>query len=186
MCTECGLELKHNSGKCKKCYNEYMRKHAAEKYTRRRTEWIERLGGCCVRCGSDQNLHFDHIDASTKKYDVGKIIATHAEEKVASEMTKCQLLCQPCHIQKTTECGDIPAVEHGGGKTGKKNCYCDLCAPLKRAYNYKYKYGNKRVPKVKEPYICGTYRTYKHGCRCVDCKTANTSYMKEFYKNRKQ
>jgi hypothetical protein len=42
------------------------------------------------------------------------------------------LRCKRHHRIKTT---NELSVEHGGGVTGKRNCYCDLCKPLKAEYN---------------------------------------------------
>lgn len=129
----CGQE-KTAGGKCKFHYNEYMREYIAKRYKRLRSEWIERLGGKCVMCGSEDNLEFDHIDASQKKYNVSKILSTHSKQKVEEEMAKCQLLCSECHLEKSLREDDILNVEHGGGLSGKKNCPCDLCKAKKSQY----------------------------------------------------
>lgn len=160
--------------------NEYMRVYVLDRYYKRRTEWIEKLGGKCVVCGATENLEFDHVDEASKEYEIGSILATHSEAKVSYEMGKCQLLCERHHMEKTAK---FNSVDHGGGLTGKRNCYCDLCAPLKRKYNYEKKY-KKEYTSKKAPYICGTYRTYKHGCKCSECKAANTKYIQELRKKK--
>lgn len=38
-----------------------------ERYYRIRAEIIKTLGGKCVRCGTTDNLEFDHIDKTKKK-----------------------------------------------------------------------------------------------------------------------
>ena len=52
------------------------------------------------------------------------------------ELAKCQLLCQPHHLEKTIR---ERSVGHGEGLTGKRNCRCELCGPLKLAYNREFK-----------------------------------------------
>ncbi len=69
------------------------RKHA------RRARLIEMLGGKCVRCGSTENLHLDHIDPATKRFAVGSDMS-RAWELLVEEALKCQLLCPPCHVEK--------------------------------------------------------------------------------------
>lgn len=53
-------------------YNEYYREYMRKYYHDRRKDAIEYLGGKCVLCGSVENLQFDHIDRSTKKYELSK------------------------------------------------------------------------------------------------------------------
>lgn len=114
----------------KDSYNEYMREYMKEYSAKRRLKAIEVLGGCCAVCGSSEDLEIDHIDPATKSFTIAKGWH-HAWSKILVELAKCQLLCNPCHIEKSrTDNG----VEHGGGLTGKRNCRCDLCKPLKNRY----------------------------------------------------
>lgn len=143
MCSVCKVKEKVQRGKCGDCYREYMRNYVRERYHRLRKEWLDKLGGECVRCGSTEDLNFDHINAEEKTYSIAKILSTHSKQKVEKEMAKCQILCEFCHIIKSAEEGDIYTVEHGGGLTGKKNCRCELCGPLKNAYYKEYRKVNK-------------------------------------------
>jgi hypothetical protein len=45
-----------------------------------------RDGGCCVRCGSKQDLHFDHVIPVAKGG--------------GNSETNIQILCQACNLQK--------------------------------------------------------------------------------------
>ena len=137
-----------NGRKCRPHYNEYMKEYMLARYHRRRAEWIEKLGGRCDVCGTTENLEFDHLIASDKKFDVAKILNSASEVKLESEMIKCHLLCRKHHLEKSIASGDTNSVEHGGGLTGKKNCRCELCAPLKNAYNkeFKRKKRSKSIP----------------------------------------
>ena len=85
----------------KEGYNEYMRIYMAARYYKRRAHYISALGGECAKCGSLDPLEFDHIDREDKEYEIGKILATGSKKKVEAEMAKCQLLCTPCHKEKS-------------------------------------------------------------------------------------
>ena len=98
-----------------------------------RAEYVALLGGKCVDCGTDQNLEFDHDDASSKSFDIGKLL-NYAKAVRDAEIRKCVLRCNPCHLKKSIRAGDIKSVEHGGGKSGKKNCPCLLCKARKAEY----------------------------------------------------
>jgi len=111
-------------------YNKYMRDYMKERYHRLRAEAVRILGEKCAVCGSTENLEIDHINRADKKIDLGKLTSV-SRERFLNELQVCQLLCEAHHLEKTRR---ESSVEHGGGKTGKRNCYCDLCAPLKRAY----------------------------------------------------
>lgn len=72
----------------------------------RRQYLREYLGGKCVRCGSIENLEFDHIIRETKSFTIGSSLTCFSIEDLILEVDKCQLLCRPCHIDKTREEGD--------------------------------------------------------------------------------
>ena len=74
---------------------------------------IEEFGGGCAVCGYDRtpnNLHFHHVDPSTKSFSmhmgVGKAIATFR-----AEAKKCVLVCANCHGE--IEAGLIQARRRG-------------------------------------------------------------------------
>lgn len=108
-----------------------MRTYMRERYHARRAESIDILGGKCATCGATEDLQIDHIDPATKTLKINKLWSV-SRERYLKELRLCQLLCGVHHREKTAREQSVP---HGGGKTGKKNCYCDLCAPLKRAYS---------------------------------------------------
>ena len=62
----------------------------------------EYLGGKCVKCGAIHNLQFDHIDRTTKKYTIASRV-TNNFTILKEELNKCQLLCAPCHLEKTAK-----------------------------------------------------------------------------------
>jgi hypothetical protein len=101
-----------------------MRKYVKAHKDRRRVKLLAMLGGRCVRCGASENLQFDHIDPSTKRFTIGANLSKAWAELVAEAM-KCQLLCRPCHIEKSAE--DRPEVPHGLYKYEYWRCRCEVC-----------------------------------------------------------
>jgi hypothetical protein len=90
----------------------------------RRAKLIEMLGGCCVRCGSTEDLEFDHIDPSAKRFNVCSDL-TRAWSQLVAEALKTQLLCRPCHIAKGVE--DRPEPLHGRYRYVYWKCRCEAC-----------------------------------------------------------
>lgn len=61
---------------------------------------LEKLGGKCVECGSTKALEFDHIDPKTKSFNISAGY-NKPKEVLEKELSKCQLLCNKCHIEKS-------------------------------------------------------------------------------------
>src|SRR6266404_5080434 len=101
-------------------HREYQRQRCHERLALAR----ERLGGRCVRCGSTENLDFDHIVPGSKIRKISES-TNWSLVRFLAEVDKCQLLCRSCHRKKTGETREDGSVEHGGGKTGKRNCRCE-------------------------------------------------------------
>lgn len=76
---------------------EKKRIYERNKYRGLRHEWLQK-NGPCVKCGSDKDLEIDHIDWRTK---VSNRVWSWSEQRRVSELSKCQVLCRPCHKQKT-------------------------------------------------------------------------------------
>src|SRR5437867_4171437 len=105
-----------------------MAQYMLARYLRRRREAVEALGARCARCGSEGELEFDHRDRRLKTGEIAKLFS-HGEDRYLLELRQCQLLCRPCHIEKTRS---EFTVGHGGGVSGMKNCKCDPCKIKKR------------------------------------------------------
>lgn len=54
----------------------------------------------CIKCGSNKQLEIDHIDPKTK---VEHRIWSWKESKRLLELSKCQILCNKHHLEKTIE-----------------------------------------------------------------------------------
>ena len=115
-----------------------MRKYMAERRARRRRDLIALLGGACVRCGTADDLDFDHIDATTCSFRVSGRGLDKPWAVLLEEVAKCQLLCGPHHWEKTLSAGEVETVDHGGGVSGKRNCPCKPCKDKKAEYMQAY------------------------------------------------
>ena len=88
---------------------EWDRQWVAE----RRERAVRYLGAQCVHCGTTDDLQFDHVDAATKAFNIGRNL-NRRWEVVRTELDKCQLLCRSCHRRKSKERRD-----YGGGANRK-------------------------------------------------------------------
>ena len=77
----------------------------------KKTVW-DFFGNECARCGCTHNLQLDHIDPKTKKFDVSQKLGGRLGP-LWEEIRKCQLLCEPCHKQKTKEDQKIISILMG-------------------------------------------------------------------------
>lgn len=85
--------------KDKEAYNAYMNEYMKKRYTRRRAEAIEQLGGVCVDCGEDENLDLHHLDPSKKSFTIARG-SSFSEKRWQEELNKCVLKCKECHIDE--------------------------------------------------------------------------------------
>ncbi len=95
----------------------------------RRDAARERLGGACASCGSTERLEFDHVDPSTKRFNIARYTKADDAEFWA-EIAKCQLLCSPCHHTKTQADGSYgPVPDHGtlSRYVAPHRCRCQPC-----------------------------------------------------------
>jgi hypothetical protein len=99
----------------------------------RRSELKKLLGSKCVFCNSIEDLEFDHIDPNTKCFDISVGI-DKPWTQLLNEVSKCQLLCKPCHIIKT----NVNMNGHGEGSQGKRGCKCVPCKMVKAKYMKEY------------------------------------------------
>jgi 5-methylcytosine-specific restriction endonuclease McrA len=105
---------------------EYLRGYNKAWRQARRERLVEMLGGKCARCGTTDDLEFDHIDPESKRFAVGESLSRRWDELV-EEALKCQLLCKAkCHREKGAE--DRPELVHGRYYTyWYHRCRCPAC-----------------------------------------------------------
>ena len=106
-----------------------------ERYEAAKAKLIELLGGRCAKCGTPDDLQFDHVDRELKEFAITEKW-NRSQEELMAELDKCQLLCRTHHLEKTRS---EVSVDHGGGLSGKRNCPCPPCRAKKSEYNRSYR-----------------------------------------------
>lgn len=117
-------------------------KRVSPKALRRRAirrEARKRLGGRCVLCSATENLEFDHRDPFTRTDQEYEWDGSWA--KMEAELPLLQLLCNPCHIEKSRidrflKTG-TPLYAQCGTTTGyySRGCRCPECTEAMRRYS---------------------------------------------------
>jgi len=103
----------------------------------RRLRFTNLLGGKCERCGTTENLHFDHRNPKKKEFRIADNIDA-PEDILLKEVNKCILLCNKCHRDKTRENNEHgqPIAQHGTLHYYKKyHCRCQRCKNRMSKYN---------------------------------------------------
>lgn len=117
---------------------EYHRKYMKTRYHARRALAERLLGGACAHCGATEELEIDHIDARAKTMSTTRMTAV-SEERFLAELSKCQLLCRPCHSDKSIkDHGHNKAKGEHGTRSSYRYCRCDACRQAQAQYNKKY------------------------------------------------
>jgi hypothetical protein len=104
---------------CRPCRSAYKREHylankqryidqaavSKRKLRLKRTRYLIEYFAShpCVECGETDPvvLEFDHVDATTKSFDVGSALDRYTWERFAAEMEKCDVVCANCHRRRT-------------------------------------------------------------------------------------
>jgi hypothetical protein len=139
---------------------------------RRRAAALASLGGICVGCEATEKLDFDHVDPATKLFDISSGLQKRADIFWA-EVAKCQLLCRPCHLDKSQRNGELrnrPKPLPHGTESGYlwHKCRCALCKAAGAAAQ-----ARRRAALKAGPVPHGTESGYSwHRCRCARCKAA--------------
>jgi len=106
-------------------------------YTERRVAKAkEYLGGKCVECGSANDLHFHHMDPSTKKAEISTAIRRECWSwvRLVDELDKCVLLCNGCHVTHHAS-----RAEHGTARRYWRGCRCQPCRTANTEHNANYR-----------------------------------------------
>lgn len=102
------------------------RRYQVDWRAKRRQKAIDDFGSICNLCGNTEGpFEFDHIDRETKKATINRLLS-HKEETLNEELKKCQLLCIPCHREKTTQ-ESIIYDYHGVLAMYRRGCRCQSC-----------------------------------------------------------
>lgn len=99
-------ELKHKE-RLSKIRKERYHTTGKARYLRRRS-WINKYKEAkgCSECGYNKHgvaIDFDHIDPTTKKFNISHRLALTTLTSLFREIRKCRLLCANCHRIKTLE-----------------------------------------------------------------------------------
>lgn len=140
----------------------FMKKEKATAYKKKRiasnkSKLISLLGGCCVECGTIDNLEFHHIDRKTKLFRISNALGW-SYERIVPEAMKCELRCKKHHI-------DVHAAIHGSKSKYEAGCRCDLCVYVYRDYNKNRmkKYRTEGKDKTRKNYNPGMVGMYTLG-----------------------
>ena len=92
--------VRYRNSICRVCRNlrDKVRYYRARKHL-----WEYKTKHPCVDCGETDPivLEFDHIDASTKKFNIGNIPQNFSRERLDEEIAKCKIRCCNCHKRRT-------------------------------------------------------------------------------------
>lgn len=101
-----GLQRKYCSRKChNKAGNTRLQNYEAQqkRALARKHELIMLKGGKCEICGYSKNyaaLSFHHLDPTQKELSLdARTLSGSRMEILKDEVSKCQLLCQNCHME---------------------------------------------------------------------------------------
>ena len=121
------------------------RTYNRNRYRRLKKAIVEKLGGCCVRCRTQERLEVDHIDRTKKLFDSHKYLSVSLDS-LWLEIEKCQLLCRPCHLEKTLkESGRLSARGTHGTLSAYRYCRCDRCRKAKAIWMKAYHTRRHRI-----------------------------------------
>lgn len=87
---------------CSECQNVGRR----QRYQGLREQIVAyKLNTGCADCGYDKHpaaLHFDHLPGTVKLFDVARGVNGN-EEKLWTEIAKCEVVCANCHAVRTAD-----------------------------------------------------------------------------------
>lgn len=106
---------------------ERMREYMAARRSAVKSEMLALLGGRCVRCGTSENLEFDHINPADKSFEINGRSLDLPSAAIRAEVAKCQLLCAAHHLEKTASDMGWAEGVHGRSSTYQRGCRCDEC-----------------------------------------------------------
>lgn len=90
----CGVEL----------YNERVKEEQARYTARKRMIITGAKNVPCMDCGiryPSYVMDFDHRDPSTKRFSIGRQVASYGIDALRAEIAKCDVVCANCHRIRT-------------------------------------------------------------------------------------
>ena len=114
-------------------------------YQSRMKKLREAFGDKCIKCGSTKNLHFDHIDPSTKYKSIAEMAPNNGFDRCYEEALKCQLLCSTCHKKKSIENHDYTNTAKNHRLTFKDGTILDVYSLDTWAYQNNYSASHLRA-----------------------------------------
>lgn len=112
----------NGSRQCRQCQRRWGAAQSRARLLRNRALVVSLKGNRCSDCGGEfmsRQLHFHHVDPSTKIAKVSRLIARHSERAIRAEIDKCVVLCAGCHERVHLEdMGDL--VRAGWERAGLK------------------------------------------------------------------
>lgn len=120
---------------------EQRREYARRWIATRRATWL--AGKSCAVCGSVERLEIDHVDPSQK---LDHRVWSWRLERRDAELAKCQVLCEPHHMEKTIrQRGEH--VQHGTAVMYRwRGCRCDDCRDWKLQSSRRYNLTRTKKP----------------------------------------
>lgn len=103
---------------------EYHRQYHQRRYGTKLQMLMTYLGGKCVRCESEKDLEFHHLDPRTKEFSITKRWNRPLEE-LKPELDKCILLCKDHHKEVTEEHDHLSSRRDRGYSCGCGREYDD-------------------------------------------------------------
>lgn len=104
LCKLCGKEfetIKYGGKRiyCFECSPQGSSKSISLLRKRAKEIGIQRLGGCCKKCGIDKSylLEFHHRNPLEKEGELSDFSKGYELDKFFQELNKCDLLCANCH-----------------------------------------------------------------------------------------
>ena len=101
-CDDCGVAIKRLGYRCADC----GRKHRVSAIRNFVDEYKLNAGCENPNCQWEGEflpvqLQFDHIDPATKVDAVSRMVGKKSMDEILQEISKCQVLCANCHLEKT-------------------------------------------------------------------------------------
>ncbi len=115
---------------------EYQKEYQKKRIAEGKAYAMRKLGEVCANCGTNEELQFDHIEPlnDANAYRVAQMF-TFSRAKLDAELEKCQLLCVPCHKQKSAYIDREHASLRHGTLSAYRYCKCTECKRAKSEHN---------------------------------------------------